>query len=228
MISPVAIMFIFYLVSSISASIEIPRFRDDQVMMLEKLVDYLPEHSEVEEDEEMVYSMKQMIEETKARAKIERAKTPMELLETSVFYYMRSIASEYERVILPGKFITLEYDSNDSREFAVYLQFLITTAIGWKVPKTRKDYIKVIEDQDFEGKNIGEIVENGIVMLTDFYGMSLEELNIYETEEAANNARIEEDKEEAFMSADDLYEDGKVEETEAHEFDTLNWHGGEF
>ncbi|KAI6198132.1 hypothetical protein M3Y94_01308500 [Aphelenchoides besseyi] len=224
MLSSLVITLIFHLVSSICASIETSSFRDDQVMMLEKLVDYLPEHSEIEEDEEMVYSMKQMIEETKVRAKIERAKTPMELLETSVLYYMRSIASEYERVILPGKFITLEYDPNDSREFAAYLQFLITTAVDWKVPKTRKNYMKVIEDQDFEGMNIGEIVENGIVMLTDFYGMSLEELHVYETEEAANNARIENDDEEAFMSTDDLFEDGQVEEIEAHEFD---WHGGE-
>ncbi|KAI6241126.1 hypothetical protein M3Y99_00385000 [Aphelenchoides fujianensis] len=198
---------------------------EDEEEMMERRMQMVPEEMDFEVDEEMNYRMQYYLELAERRRKIERAVTPSEILENSTLYYLKLVVNAEMNpgvpLLMPGKFITLEHDVEDPRPFTIHLKLLTHTAIDWKWPKSKNDYKRDFLDSGLlNEEEVDDVLGEGFMMLTDFFGMHLQELHIYETDAevailrkqiAARQAKEQDERPEEDEEEEEL-EDGHIEE----------------
>ncbi|KAI6239803.1 hypothetical protein M3Y99_00531800 [Aphelenchoides fujianensis] len=161
-------------------------FLDEQEDMMENLRHMAHEEVDFEVDEEADQWIEHYFKLAERRLKIEQAVTPPEILENATLYYFQQLYEGPPGVplIMPGKFINLEHDGHSSRLLVIHMKMLTFTALNWKVPKSKKDYRKDLEEWKLleEEDDVDDILGEGLMMLTDFFGMHLQELHIYQTD----------------------------------------------
>ncbi|KAI6239436.1 hypothetical protein M3Y99_00578000 [Aphelenchoides fujianensis] len=162
-------------------------FLDEQEDMMERLKQMVPEEIDFEVDEEANQWIEHYIKLAERRLKIEQAVTPPEILENATLYYFQQLYEGPPGVplIMPGKFINLEHDGPSSRLLVIHMKMLTFTALNWKVPKSKTDFRKDLEEWKLLEKedDVDDILGEGLMMLTDFFGMHLQELHIYENDD---------------------------------------------